>query len=255
MTEQKAMLSCSSAAESADWSGKLMDTITTSILKEFSDSHQLNHLKEDSRFEHFCAFVTLRRHHARTFDTTDIVVGKGGDTGIDSISIIVNGALITDIDEIEELATRNGYLEANFIFSQAERSSSFDGSKIGSFGFGVEDFFKSEPSLPRNPKIVEASAIIQAIFKRGNLIRTKPTCRLYYVTTGKWVEDKALNARKAASIAALEATQLFSSVEFTCYGADEIHQLYNQTKTAITRDFVFKERTGLPKLPVSSKHS
>ena len=192
------------------------------------------------------AFVTLRRHHARAFDTDDIVVGSGGDTSIDSIAVIVNGALVSDKDVIAELAERNGSLEVNFVFCQADRGEHFDSSKIGSFGFGVEDFFKDRPTLPRNTQVKEAADIWAAILEKGSLIRTKPTCRLYYATTGTWNADANNVARINGAKAALDATQLFSSVDFLCYGANDLHKLYNQTKTAVTREFEFRERRELP---------
>src|SRR5947209_17305476 len=101
-----------------------MDIITQALLAEFSKANQTEHLPEDKQFEHFVAFITLRRHHTRTFDTTDMVIGDGADTGVDSIAIIVNGALVTDVDSVAELAERNGYLEVNFIFTQADRGPS-----------------------------------------------------------------------------------------------------------------------------------
>lgn len=225
-----------------------MDRITESLLEEFSHAHQVENLPEDKQFEHFSAFITLRRHHSRSFDTADIVVGGGDDTSIDSISIIVNGSLVNDIDDVTELAERNGYIEANFIFVQADRGASFASAKIGSFGFGVEDFFKEAPSLRRNQKIKDAAAIAKAIFDRGNLIRNKPTCRLYYVTTGAWTNDENLIARRDGCVAALEASSLFGQIEFLCYGANEVHRFYNQTKTAVVREFSFKDRTEIPEI-------
>ena len=62
-------------------------------------------------------------------------------------------------------------------------------------------------------------------FKRGN-----PACRLYYVTTGRWTGDAALEARRQTGIADLEATQLFGGVEFSCVGASTIQRLYSQTR-------------------------
>lgn len=223
-----------------------MDKITQSLLAEFAISHGVDKLPEDDQFEHFVAYITLRRHHARAFDTDDIVVGDGGDTSIDSIAIVVNGALVTDKDAIAELAERNGSLDVTFVFSQADRGSRFDSSKIGSFGFGVEDFFKDQPSLIRNARVQEAAEIWAAILARGNLIRNKPVCRLYYATTGTWNADANNVARINGARAALDATQLFSSVDFLCHGANDLHKLYNQTKTAVTREFEFKERRELP---------
>jgi hypothetical protein len=67
-----------------------MDRITTAQLVEFCAEYGLTDAAQDAQFEHFCAFATLRRHYSRAFDPSDIVTGAGGDTGIDSIAIVVN---------------------------------------------------------------------------------------------------------------------------------------------------------------------
>ena len=225
-----------------------MDIITESIVDDFVKGRDLAHLSPDKQFEHLASFVTLRRHHTRTFDTADIVVGAGGDTSIDSIAIIVNGTLVTDVDATNELIERNGYIEATFIFVQAEMSSSFDGSKIGSFGFGVEDFFKKQPTLVRNEKIEEAASYVLSLYKQGTKFRSKPSCRMYYVTTGTWKDDKNLLARMNGAKAALEATNFFSAVDFASMGATEIQRLYNQTKNAVRRDLTFDNNREIPRI-------
>jgi hypothetical protein len=118
-----------------------LDRISQSLLGEFSGEAGLAPLPEESRFEHFAAFLGISRHYAEAFASSDVVTGAGNDTGIDAIAVIVNGTLITDPDEVNDLAETNGFVEASFIFVQAERSSHFDTAKIGQFGFGVVDFF------------------------------------------------------------------------------------------------------------------
>ena len=51
------------------------------------------------------------------------MTGNGNDTGIDGAAILVNGALVTDADIVEELAQASGFLDVDFVFVQAERSS------------------------------------------------------------------------------------------------------------------------------------
>ncbi|MEQ8934713.1 MAG: hypothetical protein RIE56_02845, partial [Amphiplicatus sp.] len=223
-----------------------MDQITDAILAEFAKGHQIDDLPPERQFEHLAAFVTLRRHHTRTFDTDEIVVGGGGDTAIDSVAILVNGALVCDVDAVRELKERNGYIEASFVFTQADRGNHFEGSKAGDFGFGVQDFFAERPTLVRNQSVLEAAKIAKEIFANGNLFRTKPTCRLYYVTTGNWQGDQTITARINGAKAALDDTKLFSTVEYLCYGADDIHRLYNQTKNAVQREFIFKDQVEAP---------
>ena len=130
-----------------------MDRITSALLKEFSGENQLENVPEETRFEHFAAYLATSRHVADTFDTADLATGSGGDTGIDAIAILINGSLVTDSELVVDLAKTNGYLDVTFVFVQAERSAAFDGATIGTFGFGVCDFFQDHPQLQRNDAI------------------------------------------------------------------------------------------------------
>ena len=228
-----------------------MDRITSALLTEFSSQNQLDNLPEDTRFEHFATYLATSRHVADTFDTADLVAGAGGDTGIDAIAIVINGSLVTDLELVKELAATNGYLDVTFVFVQAERSPAFDGAKIGTFGFGVCDFFQEHPRLPRNEAIGEAASIMSAIYASGSSLFTKgnPACRLYYVTTGQWGNDTNLVARQQTIVDDLTTTRLFRDVEFMDVDADTIQRFYNQTKNAISRDITFASRTALPEIP------
>lgn len=225
-----------------------MDKITQTFLREFVELNNLESREESEQFEHFASYLTLRRYYADQFDTDEIVTGAGGDTGIDGFAVLVNGKLVTDKDELEDF--EGGYLDVSFDFIQAERTSGFDTAKIGTFEYGVLDFFKDEPTLRRNEKVKKAVELMNAIlakpglFKRGN-----PVCRLHYVTTGTWVDDANLVARKETAIANLRATQLFRNVEFFAVGAAGIQTLVRQAKNDIEREFVFERRAVLPEIP------
>jgi hypothetical protein len=224
-----------------------MDRVSESLLAQFSQERGIGLLSEDKRFEHFVAFITVGRHYSETFDTEDILVGAA--TGIDGIATVVNGVLITDIEALEELKDASD-LDVTFVFIQADSGSSFDAAKMGSFGFAVTDFFKDPPSLPRNDKVSAAAEIMSGVytlstkFKRGN-----PACRLYFATTGTWVGDAVLEARRKANVDDLIATNPFREVTFTPLGADGIQKLYRQTKNAIEREFVFENRVTIPDVP------
>ena len=226
-----------------------MDRITASLLGEFSKEHDLNSRPEGERFEHFVTHVVVRRHFSQLFDTAELVIGSSNDTGIDAIVIIVNGALITDIEEFNEQAARFDYLDASFVFVQAETSSSFDSAKIGTFLYGVLDFFKPTPSLPRTRSVQEAADIVTAIydqsskFKRGN-----PSCRLYYVTTGKWTGDAHLEARRKSALEDLKNTRNFGEVDFSCVDADGVQKMYGEAKNSFSRTFLFQNRVDVPEV-------
>jgi hypothetical protein len=227
-----------------------MDRITTSLLEAFSKANGIAALSEETRFEHLTAYLAIRRHFSRALDTKDVVVGKGGDTGLDAIAVLVNGALIIDVDEVQEMLEQNGYLEATFIFVQAERTAGFDGAKIGTIGNGVVDFFSTTPKMDRNGDVKDAAEIMTAVFDRSATFRRRPSCRIYYVTTGNWNnQDKNLNGRRDTVIGDVKALEMFDETEFRCLGADDIHRLFQANQNAISRTFQFENKVEIPKIP------
>ncbi|MGE8689058.1 MAG: AIPR family protein [Achromobacter sp.] len=224
-----------------------MDKITKSLLNEFVNEHNLGRLAEDKQFEHFAAFLTVGRSLGETLDTNDVVVGAGSDTGIDAIAIVVNGALVDDVAAINEFVERNGYLDVTFIFVQAERSASFDTAKIGQFSFGVNDFFKDENALPRNKDVEELAQVMTAIYEHSSKFRRgNPTCRLYYVTTGVWAGDAALEARRKSAVDDLLNLRIFKNVEFVPIDAEGIQRLHRESKNSVSREFDFALKAVVP---------
>lgn len=226
-----------------------MDRITKALLTEYASVNSINELDESKQFEQFAAFAVLNNNYSESFNTADLVVGDGLDTGIDAIGIIVNGSLVTDKEEVDDLERTNGYLDVLFVFIQAKRSSSFDTAHIGQFGFGIQDFFAEHPRLPSNESIDNAREIMNSIYERSPKFRRgNPLCKLYYVTTGSWQNDANVNARMHAVSSDLKNLQLFREVEFNAIGAIELQGLYNQTKNSIARDFTFNNRTVIPEI-------
>jgi hypothetical protein len=230
-----------------DLVGVDVDKITTGMLREFCENFDLKSEAEDVQFENFATYLTVRRHYSETsFDPADLVTGSGGDTGIDGIAFIVNNALVTDVDQIQDLLDVNKYLEISFIFVQAKRSSSFETAQIGQLGFGVIDFF-GKGTLPRNEAVTNAAHIMNELFANSSKFsKGNPECYLYYVTTGKWLEDANFVARMAAVTDDLLSTNNFSRVEVTPIGADQLHRLYHESKNSISREFIFENRTVIP---------
>jgi len=228
-----------------------MDMITASLLKEFSAEFEIESLPEDERFEHFTSYVAVRQHYSEPFEPSDIICGAGGDLGIDATAAIVNGILVTEVEEFQELLLGNpDYLDVTFIFLQAERSASFDASKLGNFGYGVCEFFNPKTLEPTNDSIKTAIKLMTEIYsKSGKFKRANPVCRLYYATTGKWSGEGALEARRQKVKAELESLEYFSEVEVFPIGAMDLQKYYNQTKNSISREFIFADRQDVPEIP------
>lgn len=227
-----------------------MDRVTRVLLDEFVTENGLNSLDDDEAFEHFTSYLLVSSHYSNSVEAGDVVVGAGGDCGIDAIAVLVNGTIVTEPEEVEDLASTNGYLNVTFVFVQAERSESFETAKIGQFTFGVRDFFSEKPQLQQNEPVRHYCSIARELLNRSRLFKAgNPQCHLYYATTGRWTDDADLTARRNAGRADVEAIGIFRRVTFECIGVDRLQQLYREAQNAVLTEIVFPARTVIPEIP------
>jgi hypothetical protein len=226
-----------------------MDRITKNLLSDFAKEHSLQSLSEEETFEHFTAYLVTTIHYNETF-SPDLVTTGPGEIGIDGIAILVNGMLIEDPYEIDDLANNNSYVDATIVFVQTERSQKFDMAKAGHFGFAVQDFFSETPQLNQNQTIQLKRRIMDQILRHSSKFRRgNPQCFLYYVTTGNWNHDHNLSARKKSVENDLQSLGLFRNVSFEYVDASYLQKLYRDSQNAITKEIVFTYRTTVPDLP------
>lgn len=228
-----------------------MDLVTQSLLSSFRNEESLSdNLDESVLFEHFVNYCAIANDYGDEFDVEDIHTGGGDDLGIDGLAIIVNGNLIADAAEIEDLATANKYLEVEIIFTQAKSGGNFTGSEISNFFFGVKDIFATPSALPRNTSIAEKELLIREIYKKSPLFkRGNPLVRMYYATNGKWQDDQKLTARIENEKEALLELNIFSEVIFTPIDARFLQRLYAKAKNRFSKSFEFTSKLTLPNLP------
>lgn len=228
-----------------------MDIVTKNLLKAFQKEEGFpEDIEESILFENFSNFCVIAKEYSEEFSIEDVSVGEGYDIGIDGIGIIVNGDLVNTVEEIDDLASRNKYVEAEFIFIQSKRSSKFDGAEIGTFLFGVRNVFETEPKLPINGKVQHKIKLINTIYEKSGLFkRGNPSCRLYYVTTGKWQDDKYLNAKIDADVKLMEDMNIFKNISFIPIDASELQKLYNHAQNSIVKTINFDNKITIPEIP------
>jgi hypothetical protein len=224
-----------------------MDKITKSLLSTFIEQFELEKLSDSVKFEYFANYCITAKNYRGSFEVEDIHSGSGSDCAIDGLSLIVNGRLITDEDELREVVNGSGYLDADITFIQSKSSSSFDGSEIGSFIFGVKDFLAENPRLVQNPKIKKMKIIWELLISMSSyMVNRRPVCKLYYVCTGKWVNDQNLLAVIESGKKEVEDIGLFEDVFLDPIGASEIQKLFHETKNKLTTTINFLSRITLP---------
>lgn len=233
-----------------------MDKITKSLLDGFSSQFEINSKTPSTQFEHFSNYSITSKLFRGSFALDDIHSGSGGDCAIDGIALIVNGRIILDEDELREVVETTSYLDADITFIQTKTTSSFDGSAIGSFIHGVKDFLSDEPRLVQNEKIKKIKDIWELIFSMSSyMVNRRPSCKLYYVCTGKWVDDQNLLGIIDSGKSEIENIGIFDNISIDPLGASEIQKLFHDTKNKLSSTITFQNRITLPDIGgVSEAH-
>ena len=226
-----------------------MDRIVQSYMDSFLVSQQIEEKDKCRQFEMFASYCAVEKHYTDTYSISDIITSEGDDCGIDAIAIIINGTMITSEDEVDDLIELNKTLsEISFIFIQAKTSSNFDYGDMGTFGAGVRDFFSEHPQMKRNASIEEKSQVVEYIFSKATYIKKNPSCYLYYITTGKWVDDKNCTARMDIAKKDLFDLNIFEEVKYIPVGADLLQKLYRNTIDVIETEINFENKIFLPEI-------
>lgn len=224
-----------------------MDKITKSLLETFSAQNDIEKLGESTQFEHFANYSIISKLNRSSFELDYIHTGSGGDCAIDGLCLVVNGKIITDIDELHEVVEGPGHLDADIIFIQSKTTSSFNGSDIGAFIHGVKDFLSDEPRLVQNEKVKLIKSLWDSIISMSSyMLNRRPNCRLFYVCTGKWVGDQNLQAVIDSGKKEIESIGIFDDVTVTPNGASEIQKFYHETKNKLSTTITFQNRITLP---------
>ncbi len=222
-----------------------MDRITKSLVNDFLNQHEIKSELESKDFEKFCNYSIISKEYNNSFSVDDI--STGDNQGIDGIGIIVNGKLVTGIEEIKDLIELNKFIEVLFVFIQSKTSSKFEGSEIGNFIFTIKDFFSETPRLKRTEEVANFLEITQFLYNKSPFMtKGKPFCKLYYITTGDWQGDTNLLAVINNGIQEIKSTNLFKDVIFEPCDANTIQKYYNKTKEIVNTTFNFKEKVPLP---------
>jgi hypothetical protein len=225
-----------------------LDQITQSLVDEFVASEGLTHLKPAERFERFVNFAVISSEHSDTFNVED-VSGPGDEVGIDGIAVLVNGALVTTAEQVADLADRNGFVEATFVFVSAKRSQKFQEAQLANLTMAVDDFFGAG-ALPRTPFLDGYLEIKDTIYTSGaRFSRGLPRLKIFYVTMARWESPAVVVYRIDTERDRFERHDRFESVDITPVGAKRLRDLYFRTRNPIANEFILTQKVTLPAIP------
>ena len=229
-----------------------MDRITEAFLKEFVGLNELQTETQSLQFEYFVNHCIVTKEYGNTsFDLDDISTGEATQ-GIDGVAVIVNNKMVESVEEIRDLIELNKILNVKFVLIQSKTGNKFNNADILNFFHWTNTFFNGDDSLfstEEMKKFVELKEYIYGVDNCKYMSKSNPVLAMYYVTTGNWTDDTNLINVINANTTQLDDTNLFSKVEFTPVGANQIQQLYRATKEKSHATFTLSKNVPLPSIP------
>lgn len=231
---------------------KLSNRMLQNQLEDFLDDYGICERELSVAFEHFCNYCMFSLnapevYHSDSLFHDTVHTGQGGDCAIDGIMILINDEPVTTLDEAKEAIKVKKGFTAKFFFVQTKTSDNFNSAEMLSFGYGVKSFFEDK-DLNANQQVKDYKEISDFIFENSIYFNENPICILYYVTTGKWVNDVNLTKIVDVQKSQLEQLNYFSVIDFLPIDLNRLMTIYKELNNSILREVVIAKNVSFPEI-------
>lgn len=234
----------------------MMDIVTKSWFDKFRNNFELMSIEESSAFELFSIYSVVSKYVDSNVLSKDILmeiqVGNGGDWGLDGIAVVVNGKIVSSLQEVQDLHSANGYLEVKIILVQAKVSSEFDVGELSKTMDGAKylmDDILEENVVPEcNEDVENYRHIIKFLYSKASDFKDQisPYFHIYYITCGTYNGQRDFVVKVNNTKQTLLATNLLSSVDIDLYGKTEVINCYKAAQCGNEADLIVEQKLNLP---------
>jgi hypothetical protein len=227
-----------------------MHIILTNHLSSMTTDFEYDGIKESKLFEFFCNYCVFSRHFFGHFDPQTVTTLED-DASIDGIAIVVDGDLISTVEEAEAVfATHKANLLVDIIITQAKSGEQFKKEEIANFKLGLDEFFSLDPSLPMGSFNLNQIAIMKVVFGNLKKVRNRqPNAYIYYCTSGTYKAEPEIKAVFDAIEKTVHATDYFFNTTVTPVGRSELLRYYADLSEKNEAKLQLIDYFGMPKMP------
>lgn len=228
---------------------------------DFAKARGLSARKEEEQFGVLVTDLLFRKYHKVAIKSIeDHVTDGGGDGGLDSIGIFVNGTPVRAKEDLEGILPENmPRADVEFVFIQAKTTEKFKATDIGNFGYGVAQFFEgvkgNEPGLAFNDAVLARIAVAKALFAEPHRVQVRnaggPKCALYFATGGRWSDDHDPAQRLEAArrhISEMDLGITNENVRAQAIDKKDLTTIARDLRLAIKRTVPYDEALEFPKI-------
>lgn len=227
----------------------MVDIVVESHLKSFVDSYGYQTIAEAEKFERFCFYSLLSSavsHSLNTEDLDDVSVNQN--RGIDGISFIVNGKIVKDIDEIEQLKVSKQKISIDVYYIQAKKSESLSDSGIASFLDTILDFLNKDTKYTLTEEARRYHDIYLSILSDLNSVK-EFNFHAFYCWLGTWNKNTSCAVTIQAKEAEIKDKKLFDKTEIMPIDKSKLIDMYKKASNPTVAEFEFSNKTEVNNVP------
>jgi hypothetical protein len=227
-----------------------MNPLIAGLFANFKASEELGGLPEDDAFELFVAAQVLPDDLLEQVQTTDLLL-DASTIGIDLAALEINGALVWDVDDVDDLCGPTSKIEVTVHLAQVKRSPNVDSAQVLALGTVATKFLNNE-GLQQHPKLKALMESLRRVFSDyAAKLKAAPAVNVYYACTAPpiAVADSTVADRAATARGAIEALGFVGNVQFVVWGTDELHGAWSRKNQANEVELQLEKQVNLPKMP------
>jgi hypothetical protein len=227
-----------------------MHIILKNHVDELARDFEYADLPVSKQFERFCNYCVVSKQFFGRFSPA-VVTSEEDDASIDGLAIVVDGDLITTVDDATEVfKTHKTNLTVDVIFTQVKSGEPFKKEEIANFKIGLEDFLSLEPKLPNGRLNLETISILKIVLSNLKKVKNRrPNCHVYYCTSGVYTAEREIQASFEIINRFLVGTEFFASVNVAPMGRSELIRLYAQLSEKNEAKIQLIDYFGMPSMP------
>ncbi|MDN3558137.1 AIPR family protein [Halomonas maura] len=222
-----------------------MNPVVRAQLKAFGNAHPSKNLPENELFEVFSIFSISNGLLTDDIDPFSAHL-EGSEFGIDGISLIIQGELCTNSDEVEGALSSGKNHTVEFNFFQSKTSEKLDYGEISKFFDATHDFFNNEFLSPSN-QIIDLTAAKDTVY--GSLLKKNPELRLFFVSTGSGDKSRQIKKLIEENKHKLLNLNIFSEVDIEVISAKDLQNGYRSATNSISEQIDIHKPITLPDHP------
>jgi hypothetical protein len=226
-----------------------MNPLVQGLFNQFRQAEELSTLRDSDAFELFAASLVLPDDILLQVEKTDLLL-DAGTTGIDIVTLEINGQLAWDSADARDLCDASSKLDVSLNFIQAKQSPSVPSAEILGFGDAVRRFLNNQTS-ETHPRLQQIAAALHFVFENyATRLKSSPSIALHFVTTAPKVSliDSTVQERVRTIEGHVTDLGFVGRVTVSVLGADDLHDAWVKKNHANEVEIQLEKQVNLPKM-------